>query len=121
MTGYVGSATGRARTPTRARLWRLTRHTRASATLELDTRQVRASTDSRVAAGHAAPPVDRATRETVEKAHRAARNGATRGARAARAFFARALRAAVLVDARVYDAPAHHPLTRPAFLSVPPT
>jgi len=51
---------------------------------------VRASTDSRVAAGHAAPPVDRATRETVEKAHRAARNGATRGARAARVLPARA-------------------------------
>ena len=82
-------------------------------------RQVRAPTDCCVSARHGAPP-RRATRETVEKAHRAARNGATRERAAARASFARARRAVVMVATCVHDAPARPP-TRLAFLSVPPT
>ena len=67
------------------------------------------------------PPPSLARRAKRWKKHTERREMARRGERAAaRASFARARRAVVMVATCVHDAPAR-PLTRLAFLSVPPT
>ena len=116
----VGSALRRARTPTRARL----AAAHASHACSRDTRARHSSgarPDRLLRLRAARRPLDRATRAKRWKKHTERREIRDAGsARRRRASFARARRAVVMVATCVHDAPAR-PLTRLAFLSVPPT
>lgn len=118
---WVGSALGRARTPTRARL--AAAHASHACSRDTRARHSSGARPDRLLRLRAArrPPPSIARRAKRWKKHTERREMARRGERAAaRASFARARRAVVMVATCVHDAPAR-PLTRLAFLSVPPT